>query len=749
LTGRFGDWLAERIVRWRTLWFAAFCLVTMGSAWAASALQFDASYRIWFDQRDPLIVEYDRFIATFGSDAPITIAFTDDAGIFGNRALGVVQRISDEMGALPGVERIYSVTRHREIASKDAAVTIEPLVGALPLSLLDLEAARGRALADARVRSLLLSPDGKTTQVLAVLAPHEDDTMAALALRQKVDDLVARLHAETSYDFHVAGVPIIETEFVRYAMRDARFLLPLFGAFVVALLLAVYRTALGVVIPLVVSNLSVVITLGLASALGFRLNMLTMIVPQIVFAYGLSDGIHVYSNYAVRRAAGDAKNDAIHRAVRLTLLPCFLSSLATAIGFASLGVSGIRPIRETGILCALGVGVEYLVAFATFPTLVRLARKTPATQSHPRGVFHAIGMVSARRPWRVVVFSALVVVVGALGMLRLRVNSDVVAQFKEGAPLRRSIEYVDQHLTGAGDYEFVIDGGQLNVAVLRDVAKFEDYLRQTRELTHVISVVDVLKDENRALHGGDPAFAVLPESDGALSEMLLLLEGEDLDKLIDFDREKVRISTRVPHLDTRHGLAFFDSVRAWAAREMPERKLVITGKAVTFTHAQEKIARTFVESIAVSLGLVVAVIAVVFRSWRLALVSIPPSVAPIAVTMGFMGVAGIDLDVATAMVASIALGIAVDDTIHIFARFRLHGEDPRELPSIFRQIGFAMCWSSLLLIAGFSVFALSIFRYNANAGILIAVALTFGLLFDLLLSPALLHLVYRRPAAAP
>jgi predicted RND superfamily exporter protein len=516
-----------------------------------------------------------------------------------------------------------------------------------------------------------------------------------------------------------------------------------------------YRSAAGVIIPLAVSATSVVITIGISAALHIKLNVLTTTVPQIVFAYGLSDGMHLYTNYATERHAGSTKEVAIERAVRVSMLPCFLSSLATAIGFASLMTSDIRPIREIGLLCAVGVSVEYVVAMAIFPTAMKLSWKVPNQRALSTDFWHSVGLFSARRPHWIVGVSVLFIVLGAVGMRKLEVNSDVVAYFKERTPIRKTIDYINRNICGAGDYEFVVDthqkDGLLEPEVLRKVDSLQGKLQAIPELSHVISVLDLLKRENRALHDDDPAWEKLPDSRQMTGELLLLLdmgkeEGKGLEQLMSFDRSKIRISTRVAHLDTHKGLALLEGVKAWTERALPGLDVRFTGKNVMFTYVQDKVSKSFIDSIALAIVLVVGTLLVVFRSVKLALVSIAPSIAPIIITMGFMGVAGIYLDFGTAMVASIALGIAVDDTIHIFSRFRYSGDRPELLPDIFRRIGFSMCWSSLLIIAGFSVFIFSDFRLNSNFGVLTAVVLTFGLVLDLLLTPALLQLAYRKRA---
>jgi len=741
--------VASALVRWRYVAFALVCLTTAWGASRALRIGFDPTYRIWFPAGEPLITTYDELLDTFGADDAVVIVFTDPRGVFNNGALGVVDRLSRGLDRVSHVERVDSLTRFDVLEGTADTLVSEPLVERLPLSPSELERARRRALDDTRCRGLLVSPDGRTTQIVARVDTNEDSTRRAYEVRDEVEALLAPLRAEGGYTYWVAGNPILETEYTDAALRDVRTIGPVFAGLIVLILALVFRSVAGVVLPLLVSGAAVVVTLGVAQTLGFKLNILTTTVPQIVFAYGLSDAVHLFGALQRERAGGSDRPSATRAALAANVVPCFLTSFTTAVGFLSLTVSGVLPVRDIGLLCGIGVGVEYAVALGAFPLLASWSGRAAPTHPLSRLPFERCGALAVRRPGRALLVAACVVGVGVLGTLSLRVNSDVIGYFKERMSIRKTIDYINSHISGAADYEVIVDTGTtrgvLAPARLARIGAFSDRLAARSEFTHVLSLVDLLRRANRALHGDDPAWHRVPDTEAGVAQLLLLLETEaadgGLDAWVDFDRSKLRVSTRVRHLDTSVGLALLDTITA-EARDDFGLDVRVTGKNVMFTYMQDRVSWTFIESILLALGFITLTLGLVFRSVRLPLVSLLPNVGPVVFTLGFMGVAGIDLDFGTAMVGAIALGVAVDDTVHLFAAFRANGYRPDALPVITGRLGPPMALSSLVIVAGFSVFVLSDFRLNSNFGILTAVVLSVGLACDLWVTPAALSRVY-------
>jgi predicted RND superfamily exporter protein len=763
-SGRAGDALARTVIRARLPIFLAYVAVTLTALAALARIQFEPSYRIWFADDDPLLKRYDGFLDTFGNDDALVVVFSDPEGVFTNRALAAVKKISDRVRALPYVTRVGSLTSHQHIHGQpgDDSLVIEDLVARpLPLDPAGLAAVERGCDGDPTCRGLLASKDKKTTQILGVVDTREHSTERAFEIRAAVDKMLRELGPElpAGYELRVSGNPILETDYVLFAQQDLKKIPGLFTIFVVVVLFAAYRTVLGVVFPLLVSGTAVLVTLGAASALGIKINILTTTVPQIVLAYGLSDGVHLYSAYARWRAGGEDKDGAIALAVQRNLLPCFLSSFVTGIGFLALTVSPTAPLREIGLLAGLGVFVEYVAAFALFPTLATWSRAHPQVASTRSPRWAAIGRFTQEKPWRVVAACVALTALGALGVPRLKVNSDIIAYFKEHTPVRRTLAYINDHICATADYEFVVDThrpeGAHDPDVLARTARLEEYLLSFPEFTNAFSIVDLLRVESRALHGEDPAWERLPARRDEAAQRLLLLSmgmppGDDLDQWVSVDRSKIRVSTRVRHLDTRTSRDILTKVEAWARANLPAGVDVsVTGKNAMFTYVEEYISKSFIDSIAMSVVLIAGGLLLTFRSLRYALLSLAPNLGPIAILLGVMGAADIYLDFGTAMVGCIALGIAVDDTIHILSRLGPYAAalPPDEvMPTLISEIGFAMCFSSVIVIVGFSVLTLSDFRLNSNFGGLTALVLCWGLLFDLFLTPALLRLTRRRGA---
>lgn len=773
---------------------------------------FDPSTEDVFPEGHPAVATYERFRQAFGSDETIVVAFSvparaDDTApedVFSRSALALAREVAGRLRSLEGVEAAYSLADVPTVGRgpRGLPVLLPPLPEDLSaISDADLAAWRARALGMPMVGRVLVSADRRSTAIVALLAPVAPGPAGA----QATVDLVERIEAALAESeaaavagggpageprrFLLAGTPRVKVAIVRTIARDvAVFAGPLLGvAVLVALVVLRSFTAAGQILACLAASNAVVV--GLLGHLGVALDPMTALVPTLVLVIGVADALHLLVEQRGQAAADPGASGAatIERALAHCLLPCFLTSLTTALGFGSLVTSDIPPIRTFGLAAALGAVVTFAVSITLVPALAALctAPGRAGAPARPLRLDRLATLVTAR-PAPALAGGLAVMAVAAAGAVHVRTDTDFLRFFRPETRLVRDALEVGERFVGVAPVEVVArgaPGAAHDPAVLRALWTFaraaEDEAKvdiawsaadlvaralevvegrprvpdTAEELARVEALVGALA---RANGGQGPGRAVVPavgpeaapDAPGTSPafEHLVSPPGP-----AHPGEEWLRVALRISPRGSTEVEALVAHVERLAAAHLAPAGLrfEVTGTTVVFSRTADRILSGQVESFLWAMGTIVLVMIVALRSVRLGLASIVPNLAPIAAILAVLGWAGIPLSSFNSMVASVAIGIAVDDTIHLLTGFRrLAGRLPlREaVHETIAHEGAAVLGTSLVLGAGFSVLLLAEFLPTAQFGLLTATALVAALVGDLVVLPAVLLLV---PGLAP
>jgi predicted RND superfamily exporter protein len=437
--------------------------------------------------------------------------------------------------------------------------------------------------------------------------------------------------------------------------------------------------------------------------------------------------------------------------MRKMLRPCLFTTLSTGAGFLSFLSSEIPIVRLTGLFAAVGIGLAFVLTVLVLPaalSFLRAPRVTAGRQA--QGVLvrtlKRLGPWTARHPRAILACSVVTVGIGLLGITQLSTETTNLLLLKDGHPLRASYDFIERNLTGLSNLEVIVEGERdalRTPALLEKLDRLSAKIAQEPGLTKTISLVDYVKEINRALHGDDPEYYKIPDTARAVAQSLLLYEfagGDELRDYVSGDYSAGRLTALFRTMSSRESAALQARVLDYARQlELP---IKVTGTIALLEAMEQKVTISQVRSLGIALLLIAGLMALLLRSWRLGLLSLVPNALPILLMFAVMGFAGIPLDAATSIVAGLALGIAVDDTIHYLTRFRRElrqAKSYREaLIRTTRTVGRAIVFTSVILFAGFSVLLLGTFKGTIYFGLLIGLAMAFALVGDLVLLPALL-----------
>jgi predicted RND superfamily exporter protein len=714
---------------------------------------------------DPEFERYHALSARLGRDDAVAYVFVDDPALLAGPA-GASRAIalSDALAASPFVEEVAGLATTSLLEGTDDALRLGPILERTRLADLDYPRLRERLRTDPLYAGRVLSTDGRT----AAFAVRIDDAFAGeehrAAVVAHVDSaLAASVGPGTTV--LVTGNPHVREGYLRRLRRDAAVFTGVVSLLLALALFAAFRSLLGVVLPLSAVLLALHFTGAFLVLSGRSLNLLSSSIPVMVLIVGVSDAIHLLTRYREELAAALPRREALERAVFATARACLLTSITTASGFFLLPSTGIPMLGDTGIVVGVGVVLAYVVTLTLLPALAMLLPPpAPLAPAGPDALLGRLAGVVMARP-RAVVLVGFALLVGAalLGLPRLRVESRLLDDLPPDDPILRTRAAVEARMGGNFPLAFVVHptpggpGSAEQPELLAAVGSFQRALALENQglLTRTLSPVDHLAAGWRELRGEPAGLGALPPTREAVAQVALLMD-DALRRTWDPERTFLVVEARLFDRGTHATFDFLDRARRAFARTVePRARLEVQG----ITYLAHRVHRDVVASSLTGFGLDFALVAVLvlvlFRSWRLAALALVPNLLPLVGTLAFMGLAGIELRLSSALVFCVVFGVAVDDTVHFLARYReerARGLGPREAAArTIATTGRAMLFLSFVLTAGFGLLLLSAFTPNRLLGLLMAVTVAFGLLGDLVLLPALLVLGDREPGgpAAP
>jgi predicted RND superfamily exporter protein len=744
------------IIRFR--WYVAILipLLTFVFATQLKNLQFDGSYRIWFGKESDSLQKYDDFRAIFGNDDAIIIVFHDENGIMNKKALGVIERLTDKLWKTKYIARVDSLSNYQYIHTDKEApdeVLIENFISDIEaLSDEELKEKERIALSEEMLLGRIISSDGKTTMILGRLTPKAATTLgASKTIKALVEGYLAE-EKESGYSFHLAGGPVVNMTFSTLAKYDLTTFTPLVLVMIMLLLWLIFKRSSGMLLSIAVVIFTFIIVLSSQVLFGYKLNNFTANMPVFVIAIGIADAMHLFWIYLMGRKKGLENNEAIFYSLDKNFLPILLTSLTTAVGFASLGVSEILPIKTLGFATAIASLLAFALTIIFIPACLAIInpkikeKELQKEREKPARFARAYAAFIIKYDMQILFAGALVFGSMALGLMRLEVDSNSVHYFREDVPFRQTVSFIEEKLTGPMSYEIVIDSkekdGIKSPAFMQTVERFSgEFKAQFPDVRHTSSLVDVVKKFNQVMQGKTS----IPQDKELIAQYLLLYtlslpQGMEINDRMDVDERLLRLTASMNVVNTSLDLKMIQWAQEWWKQTPYSAEL--NGQTVMFAHMQHDVTDTLIESILLAIVTVSLMMLFIFKSIKMVPLFIIPNILPIILVLGVMGWLGINIDIGVAISGAIIIGVAVDDTIHFLVKYKearqkgYNFED--SLTYIMQYAGSAIIFTTIILSASFVIFRFSQFMLNVNFGMVTAVALVIAVLVDLVLLPAIL-----------
>lgn len=709
--------------------------------------------RIWFDENDPKLDTLNYLEKTFGNDETLVIAVELKDGATGDlftpERMKVIQKITESAWQIPQVIRVESLANYNFVTSEEDEIIVEPFIG----ERLEEDFLRQRqaiAIKDPAIKGYLVDKNSKLALIFAHLVSSNVQTLKYKSIVKEARELLKE-HEGGDLSFYLTGKAALNYGFEEVSMGDVQTILPLLLLLIVGYLYYVFRSLKAMVLPFCIVFTTVTATLGLGFWLGIHFSAILAILPIILVAIGIADSVHIMVNFFQFRGQQQEKSLAIENTIKKNFVPTFLTSFSTSIGLFSLMATKLIPIKHLGLLAGIGCMLAWLFTmFFLIPLLLKIDYKIPpifvekkTSSLLSQKFFHLIK--SYRLP---IVLVTFLFAGFSLYMAKdIRTNADPDSYFSEEAEISKANEAVKRHVGGSAGPDLIIDAGGVDKAkdpnFLKKVSEFNQWLRSLEPVNNTVSVLDIIKKMNQVLHNNQEDYYKIPESQNEVAQYLFLYTlsvppGMDINNRISLDYSALRISLLWTVYDTQTWAIYRDKIKA-KAKELG-LDLKIAGKANLFQDMIDYVVETFIRSIFMAMAFVALCLTLFFGSLKIGLISLIPNVLPLTFGAATMALFGMDLNLGTSLVASVCLGIAVDDTIHFLSNYYKHEalgwDQEKNITTIFEYTGSALIITTLILSSAFGLYIFGDFLPNVNFGILCAVTLMAALLVDLIFLPA-------------
>jgi predicted RND superfamily exporter protein len=743
------------------LWVILVCITLMMVAGiGVQKLEFKNDYRVFFSDENPQLTAFESMQKVYNKSDNVSFVVVPKNGeVFTAKHLASIKQLTKESWQVPYSTRVDSVTNFQYTYAEEDDMIVEDLVmSTKSLTSEQLTKIKEIAINEPLLVNKLISKQAHVSVVNVTIQfpginPMAETPEVASSVRAIKEKFLAQY---PDVDIYLSGMVMMNTSFGEASIGDSSTLIPLMFLVVIVTIGLLLRTITGTISTVLIIIMSIATTMGLAGWLGFYMTGPTTSAPTMIMTLAVADCIHILTSMFYEMRQGADKRTAIARSIKINLQPIFLTSITTAIGFLSMNFSDSPPFRDLGNLVALGVMLAFVFSVTIFPALLTVlpvhVKKQPKVKEDIMGKL-ADFVITKRKA--LLPMTSILIIASVMFIPNNELNDDFVKYFDESVPYRTATDFMQENLSGMMMVEISVKTGKASgindPQYLRTISDFSDWLRARPETDHVNTITDTLKRLNKNMHGDDPSWYKLPDSQEMSAQYLLLYEmslpyGLDLNNQLDVDKSSSRIVLTLKNMTSNELINIEQEMMQWFAKNAPQYDVDFASPSLMFAHIGQRNITSMLIGTTLALILISILLGIALKSVRFGLISLLPNLAPAAVGFGIWAIYSGQVGLGLSVVIGMTLGIVVDDTVHFLSKYlharREKGANSKEaVHYAFDNVGRALWVTTFVLVLGFMVLAQSSFKMNADMGFLTALTIFVALVIDFLFLPPLLMLL--------
>lgn len=755
-------YIARWILRYRVTNLIIIGLITLFFAFQMRSLKLLYELPQMLPENHPTLIAYENFKKEFGQDGAVMFAGAINHTIFQLDHFNALYDLSHQLQEIDGVEgavsaaQIYTLVKN----TKEKKFDFKAVVSKRPETQHELDSLKNIIYSLPFYDGLLYNRESDVFLIMITLDKDILNTKERVPLIYSIKKAIDEYAQKEGVDIHLSGLPYIRTitsdliktelnKFVLYALFVAAFILFVF-----------FRSFKMVFFPVLTVAISVIWTLGMTSLLGYKITILTGIIPPLLIIIGIENSIFLLNKYIAEYNIHQNKMKALTRMVSRIGSANFLTNATTAAGFAAFIITGNDMLVEFGIVASLNIFGIYLLTLFLIPIFFSFkGTPKPRQLSNVENgivskIVDQILLIVSKYRSRIYVFSLIIFLIGIYGVTKLKTTGNIVDDIPKDDVLYQDLLFFEKHFNGVMPFEITIDTkkprGILQLSTIQKIEQLQDVLITYPELSRPMSLTEVVKFSKQAFYNGDEKKYTLPnnqEKNFILAYMPKIDSGNQntLNSFVDNDLRRTRVTVQMANIGTNEIEALKNDLQPKIDEIFDSEKydVELTGTSVVFLEGTKYLIKNLLQSLLLALIAISLLMALLFTSARMIVLSLIPNLLPQLLTAAMMGYFGISIKPSTILIFSIALGISVDNSIHFLSRYRLHlihnnWQIKISVMNALKETGFSMVYSSIVLFFGFYIFTLSKFGGTEAMGYLISFTLLIALISNLFLLPSFL-----------
>jgi predicted RND superfamily exporter protein len=763
-------WLAGRVLRNRTAILIAVAVITAFFAYEATKVEMSYKHGGLLPKSDPAYAEYENFLKTFSADGNVIVVGTQGDSLYTPANFRAWYQLGRDARTIEGIDSVFSEAHLFTLVRNDSLHKFElrSVMDSLPRIQAEMDSLHARIRALPFYKGLLYNDSTHASLMMLFvngkLFNTEERTRVIDALEKRLDQFTR----ETGLPVHASGLPWLRVKNTQLVKGEMPRFVVLSVLICALLLLLFFKSWRVMLICLGVVAVGVVWAFGSMGLLGFQITILQSVIAPLLIVVGVPNCVFLINAYHHDYVQHRNKIKALQRMISRVGAACFITNATKAAGFAAFCITYSDVLKQFGLIATIGIMSIFVLGLTLVPIILSfmpVPKNRHLSHLDRRWLDRAINIiVSLSQRKRPAIYTATVLVTAAacFGMTRLKDESRIVDDLPADNPVITDLRFFERNFHGVMPLEVLVNtekkGGALKDATLKRLDRLTDTLATYPEFSKPLSIVDAVKFTRQGFYGGDPdRYGLLTGTDKRF--MLPYLEnigkgggGATMGKaFMDSTRSTTRLTVQMADVGTTRMDALLKKLRAQTDSIFPadRYKVTFTGTSVVFLKGSSYLVSNLITSLFWAIVIIVVLMALLFNSVRILLVALIPNVVPLIVTAGIMGFLHIPIKPSTMLVFGIALGIAVDNAIFFLARYRLEvklsgGNLARSVDNAVREVSVGIIYTSVVLVAGFSMFAFSRFGGIQALGLLTTITLLVAMLTNLLVLPSLVLSLNKR-----